>query len=80
MTKREGFEVGYDASGKVQIIEGVTPDAADQAELQATALDGGCTAGAATMEAAARDAGVLRAAGSLGRGAPGEFPGVGGSH
>ena len=57
MTKREGFEVGYDASGEIQIIEGVTPDHAEQAAIEATALDGGCTAGAATMEAAAREAG-----------------------
>jgi len=55
MTTREGFEVGYDASGEIQIIEGVTPEASEI--VQETALDGGCTAGAATMEAAARKAG-----------------------
>ncbi len=55
MTTREGFEVGYDASGDIQIIEGVTPEASEV--VQETALEGGCTAGAATMEAAARKAG-----------------------
>ena len=56
MTTREGFEVGYDASGDVAIIEGVDrPDVSG--DVQATALSGGCTAGAATMEEAAREAG-----------------------
>jgi len=55
MTTREGFEVGYDASGDIQIIEGVTSEASEV--VQETALEGGCTAGAATMEAAARKAG-----------------------
>lgn len=57
MTTREGYEVGYDASGNIQIIEGVEREATDESMIQATALDGGCTAGAATMEAAAREAG-----------------------
>ncbi len=56
----KGYEVGYDDAGKVQIIEGVAredaPEVPDQAR-NATALEGGCTAGAATMEAAARAAG-----------------------
>lgn len=55
MTTREGFEVGYDASGDLQIIEGVAPETSEA--VQETALAGGCTAGAATMEAAAREAG-----------------------
>ncbi|SEW41578.1 chlorophyllide a reductase subunit Y [Cognatiyoonia koreensis] len=56
MTTREGYEVGYDDAGSVQIIEGVDrPDVSD--DVQATALSGGCTAGAATMEDAARKAG-----------------------
>jgi len=54
-----GYEVGYDEAGKVQIIEGAARD--ETAELpvaaQQTALDGGCTASAGTMEAAARAAG-----------------------
>ncbi len=54
---REGFEVSYDAAGEVSIIEGeargdVAPDA-----VQATALAGGCSAGASEMEKAARAAG-----------------------
>lgn len=57
MTTREGFEVGYDDdAGDVQIIEGADrPEVSD--DVQATALSGGCTAGAATMEEAARNAG-----------------------
>ena len=56
MTTREGFEVGYDDAGDVQIIEGVDrPEVSD--DVQATALSGGCTAGAATMAEAARNAG-----------------------
>jgi len=51
----QGYEVGYDASGDVQIIEGVARE--DVSGVEATALNGGCTAGAATMEAAAREAG-----------------------
>ncbi|MEJ6396675.1 chlorophyllide a reductase subunit Y [Yoonia sp. 208BN28-4] len=52
----QGYEVGYDASGNVEITEGVSrSDAPDGVE--ATAMEGGCTAGAATMEAAARSAG-----------------------
>ncbi|WP_439154536.1 chlorophyllide a reductase subunit Y [Yoonia sp.] len=56
----QGYEVGYDEAGKVRIIEGAARDDAtpDLPEAAAqTALDGGCTAGAATMEAAARAAG-----------------------
>lgn len=51
----QGYEVGYDASGDVQIVEGVARE--DVTGVEATALSGGCTAGAATMEAAAREAG-----------------------
>ncbi len=53
---RQGYEVGYDETGNVQIVEG-RPREASQEVVKATALDGGCTAGAATMEAAAREAG-----------------------
>ncbi|MGJ8622968.1 MAG: chlorophyllide a reductase subunit Y [Yoonia sp.] len=55
----KGYEVGYDEAGKVQIIEGVARDDAPALPVgdQQTALDGGCTAGAGTMEAAARAAG-----------------------
>ncbi len=56
----QGYEVGYDDAGKVQIIEGVAREDAVptlDAGAQATALDGGCTANAGTMEAAARAAG-----------------------
>jgi len=52
----QGYEVGYDDAGRVQIIEGAAHAEVSDA-VQATALSGGCTAGAATMEAAARDAG-----------------------
>jgi len=56
MSDRQGYEVGYDEAGNVQIIEGV--DRAEvSSDVEATALAGGCTAGAATMEAAAREAG-----------------------
>jgi len=44
----QGYEVGYDASGDVQIVEGVARE--DVTGVEATALSGGCTAGAATME------------------------------
>ena len=54
--KREGFEVGYDDSGSVEVIkteaEVTAPD-----EVQATALTGGCHAGRETLEAASREAG-----------------------
>ena len=54
---RQGYEVGYDDAGNVQIIEG-TPRQSDPDDTRNTiALDGGCSAGAATMEAAARTAG-----------------------
>ena len=54
----QGYEVGYDEAGNVQIIEGVARAEGDLPEGAAqTALTGGCTAGAATMEAAARSAG-----------------------
>ncbi|MEO1640915.1 MAG: chlorophyllide a reductase subunit Y [Pseudomonadota bacterium] len=54
----QGYEVSYDDAGKVQIIEG-QPRADDDLTGvdQETALAGGCTAGAATMAAAAREAG-----------------------
>ena len=55
----QGYEVGYDDAGDVQIIEGTARE--DTSDLptgvQQTALDGGCTASAGTMEAAARAAG-----------------------
>ncbi|MDX8354642.1 chlorophyllide a reductase subunit Y [Cognatiyoonia sp. IB215182] len=56
----QGYEVGYDDAGNVQIIEGVardemSADLSDQA--QQTALTGGCVSGADKMEAAARVAG-----------------------
>jgi chlorophyllide a reductase subunit Y len=55
--EREGFEVGYDDAGAVEITlrEAQAPAATDT--IAATALDGGCTAGATTMKAAARAAG-----------------------
>jgi chlorophyllide a reductase subunit Y len=55
----QGYEVGYDDAGEVQIIEGTArEDVTDMpAGVQQTALDGGCTASAGTMEAAARAAG-----------------------
>ncbi len=46
---REGYEVGYDAAGDVEIIRG-EPRAEVSSEVEQTALSGGCTAGAATME------------------------------
>lgn len=54
---RDGYEVTYDDAGEVRIIAG-----SDRAEVpaqgrDAVALAGGCSAGAATMEAAARAAG-----------------------
>lgn len=56
----QGYEVGYDDAGNVQIIEGVAradaPQMTDGAS-GAVALEGGCTAGVVTMEAAARAAG-----------------------
>ncbi|MEP5806685.1 MAG: nitrogenase component 1, partial [Roseobacter sp.] len=60
---RQGFEVGFDADGKVQVIETAAVDDApvlmdvSKAVIQDTALQGGCTAGAATLEGAARAAG-----------------------
>ena len=56
-TQTQGYEVGYDDSGNVQIIEGQSRADMSDADVQATALGGGCTAGAATMAAAARQAG-----------------------
>ena len=53
---RDGFEVGYDAAGNVEIIAGASGPVEDTA-VQAVALDGGCTAGTGAMEAAARAAG-----------------------
>ena len=54
----KGYEVGYDAAGNVEVIEGAPRPAEDMlpADTQ-TAIAGGCTAGVATMEAAARAAG-----------------------
>ncbi len=56
---KKGYEVGYDEAGKVQIIEGVARAAVEVPDQvrDAVALEGGCTAGATTMEAAARAAG-----------------------
>ncbi|MEP4199394.1 MAG: chlorophyllide a reductase subunit Y [Aliishimia sp.] len=60
---RQGFEVGFDADGKVQVVETNPVDDApvlmdvSKAAIQDTALQGGCTAGAATLEGAARAAG-----------------------
>ncbi|WP_411891264.1 chlorophyllide a reductase subunit Y [Yoonia sp. SDW83-1] len=56
---KKGYEVGYDEAGKVQIIEGVARAAVEVPDQvrDAVALEGDCTAGAATMEAAARAAG-----------------------
>ena len=56
----EGYEVSYDEAGEVQIIEGVAREEVhDELSPSArqTALDGGCTASAGSMEAAARAAG-----------------------
>lgn len=56
----KGYEVGYDDAGQVQIIEGAAREESSDpldAGTQATALEGGCTASAGTMEAAARAAG-----------------------
>ncbi|PUB11063.1 chlorophyllide a reductase subunit Y [Yoonia sediminilitoris] len=54
----QGYEVGYDEAGNVQIIEGdARPDFDVTPDVGQTALDGGCTAGAGTMKAAARAAG-----------------------
>jgi len=56
----KGYEVGYDAAGEVEIIEGearAPEDNALSATDQQTALAGGCTASAGSMEAAARAAG-----------------------
>ncbi|MCL3883085.1 chlorophyllide a reductase subunit Y [Marivita sp. GX14005] len=50
---KQGYEVGYDASGAVIVTEADAPD------VKATALAGGCSAGAETMQAAARRAGAL---------------------
>ncbi|WP_342077255.1 chlorophyllide a reductase subunit Y [Yoonia sp. SS1-5] len=53
----QGYEVGYDEAGNVQIIEGEARAEVPDQVRDAVALEGGCTAGAATMEAAARSAG-----------------------
>ena len=55
---RESYEVGYDDAGQVAVIaaQAAVPDGLSPAARD-TALAGGCTAGAATMERAARDAG-----------------------
>jgi len=61
---RQGFEVGYDDAGKVQVIETAPSDDADpimvdvsKQIIEDTALEGGCTAGAQTLSEAARAAG-----------------------
>ena len=58
-TVTQGYEVGYDDAGEVQIIEGdARPETPElDAGTQAAALAGSCTASAGTMEAAARAAG-----------------------
>ena len=59
-TDAQGYEVGYDDAGKVQIIEGAArEDVAVELDsgTQAKALEGGCTASAGMMETAARAAG-----------------------
>jgi len=53
----KGYEVGYDEAGNVQIIEGGPGDEAPDQVRGDVALAGGCSAGAATMEEAARAAG-----------------------
>ncbi|MCX7301638.1 MAG: chlorophyllide a reductase subunit Y [Rhodobacterales bacterium] len=56
MTTREGFEVGYDASGQVEVIQSAA--APEMEQNSALPQDGtGCHAGAAEMMAAARSAG-----------------------
>ncbi len=55
MTTREAYEVGYDAAGKVSIIEGASRADASPAVTEHVA-SGGCSSGP-TMEAAARAAG-----------------------
>jgi chlorophyllide a reductase subunit Y len=55
MTTREGYEVGYDAGGNVQIIEGRDRTEADAAPVPVDGL--GCHSGA-EMEKAARMAGM----------------------
>jgi chlorophyllide a reductase subunit Y len=55
MTTREGYEVGYDAAGNVQIIEGRDRTEADAAPVPVDGL--GCHSGA-EMEKAARMAGM----------------------
>ncbi len=55
--QRQGFEVSYDESGNVQIIEGEARSEVTDQVRDAVALEGGCTAGAAMMTAAARAAG-----------------------
>ena len=58
-TVTQGYEVGYDEAGEVQIIASdARPDTPElDAGTQAAALAGSCTASAGTMEAAARAAG-----------------------
>ena len=57
----QGYEVGYDAAGNVEVIEGAPRGTDDTAEISAadqqTALAGGCTASAGSLEAQARAAG-----------------------
>ncbi|WP_293447425.1 chlorophyllide a reductase subunit Y [Planktotalea sp.] len=69
MSHDGGFEVGYDADGKLQITEASAPAAPEmmidvskipeltKKALQDVAVEGGCTAGIGAMDAAARAAG-----------------------
>lgn len=56
MVERQSYEVGYDDSGEVRIIEGEAPAPASMGNHTDAALQGGCTS-RATMAEAARDAG-----------------------
>lgn len=69
MSHDGGFEVGYDADGKLQITEASAPAAPEmmidvskipkltKKAVQDVAVEGGCTAGIGAMDAAARAAG-----------------------
>lgn len=59
---RQGFEVGYDEAGNVQVVETAESKYAPvildvSKQVQETALEGGCSAGADTLDAVARSAG-----------------------
>ncbi len=64
-TSRQGYEVSYDASGEVAVVEGTPREMVDTGSMPTEpgqaqadiALAGGCTGGAATLESAARAAG-----------------------